>query len=1064
MLRRSALIAILILSSHDLTADPPATFKPLCLGLGGFAYWSSGPFANTMLSGGDWIEFAPNQWGNNVISWNNPQFDTNGYPKYLNGANKLRMLMWVYGGNYSNRPSTWPVRNRQGYGKVTLTWQGDADVRINGSTEYLAGESSGVATGRLVNGRRTYLFTTSIMSHLTVEEINPSNPITDIKVWLPDPADPNNRTLEGQFWHPTFLSNVRDLDFSSLRMMDWGATNQSPQQDWSDRRPPTHRCMQGILNTRAPANGFAGNRPTGVAWEYMIKLANDLDRDLWINVPHQATDDYVTKLAQLMRYGSDGLNPYTAPQADPVHPPLQDTLRLYVEYSNEIWSNGNSFPQGNWAQERATALGITKPQFNARRFCQIWQIFQTVFGDSTRLVRVAAVWTGSSSYTDPFFLELKNYGPTLTPAVQPDIVAPTTYFGNGIQDWAYSTAQLKRTATDRWFLTDQDFVSGSTTRPVSVLPTDAYWTSAKLDADMQATFREWKRRIFSGSTAQGGGPDSTGTGGGFSESLRTSIYNTFGRNIPLVAYEGGPSLYSDYLDGGDSRDDGLTTFLEALNRHPSFAEIYLTQLNMASSKGLRTHSLFVDVSQWGKYGQWGHLEYPDQNPADSVKWQAVAAYENERLSLRHIDDIVGSRPRFATPANLPAGIFGQPYQTEIVVQEGDYPTGSAPRFNLVGSLLVPGLTIAPVPGHSSSVRVQGVPLAGGLNYLYLRVDDADGDSAWQIFNFYVSGGSGMIVESDFTGTNPALHLPWTKVFTQQSGVLFSGWQIGAPYAGSGGTVGGRGVNLVNANDVIKFSVSQGSATMETSTLASALADDEYFKLSITPSADQPLDLRNAILSFSFLRDDYHAPRYWAVFTSLGGYTEGQQIFTSPFSTAQGQTTEYQFLLPNDSTYAAVSTALELRFYPYFSQYGHKASLTGFKLTAVPATPPPTGFALWRQIVEWNGADGDALADPDGDGLANLIEYALGTNPLSFSSSQVIQPTTAGDWLRLSFSRLEDPALEYVIESCPDLNAGLWSEVVWSSTGRANLPGTVTVEDSQPITGSARFLRLRIRQL
>ena len=102
----------------------------------------------------------------------------------------------------------------------------------------------------------------------------------------------------------------------------------------------------------------------------MVALANAAGRDLWINVPHLATDDFITKLAQLVRFGSDGVNPYTNAVANPVYPPLNPNRQVFVEYSNEIWSNGDSFSQGNWAQEQANALGISKPQFNARRFCQ----------------------------------------------------------------------------------------------------------------------------------------------------------------------------------------------------------------------------------------------------------------------------------------------------------------------------------------------------------------------------------------------------------------------------------------------------------------------------------------------------------------------------------------------------------------------------------------------------------------------------------------------------------------------------------------------------------------------
>ena len=609
----AALVFSGLLGGPTLSADIPTNLKPLSVGLGGFNYWTSTPFANSFLTGGGWIEYDTN-WGNAVFFYNtdgtlNPQFDSNGYPKYLNPGKKLRILLWPYSANEGNRPPSWPNRAQTGIGKWVVTWQGDADIRLQGAT-FVAGESSGAATGRLLNGRRVYMSTTGSSGHLTVEEINAANPVSDIKVWLPDPANPQNASLEGQFWHPTFIASLQAADFNHLRFMDWGVTNASPQQDWADRRRPDFGQQRGVLHRRNPAPGTSINvtdRSTGVAYEHMVALCNLLNRDMWVCVPHLATDDYVTKLAQLIRYGSDGVNPYTSPQANPLFPPLASHLKVYLEYSNEIWSNGSSFPQGNWAEAQGVALGLSpnpKARFNARRSSQIWRLFQVQFGGSARIVRVAAIWTGSSNYTNPFLTELRDYGPTLSPAVATDLVSPTTYFGNGIQDWAYEQANLTRGTADQWFHTDQDFTSGSVTRPVSVPASDPYWASQKLTDDLQATFIEWKKRIFSGSTAAGGGPDSTGVGGGFSATLRSDIQSIFGQSLPIVAYEGGPSLYADYYDGGDTRDDGITTFLDALNRRPEFAEIYRIQLNMARAKGLDSHSLFVDVSRWGKFGQW----------------------------------------------------------------------------------------------------------------------------------------------------------------------------------------------------------------------------------------------------------------------------------------------------------------------------------------------------------------------------------------------------------------------------------------------------------------------------
>ena len=82
-------------------------------------------------------------------------------------------------------------------------------------------------------------------------------------------------------------------------------------------------------------------------------LANETGRDLYINIPMAATgwtpadaDSYVYKLAQLIRYGSDGVEPYTSPQADPAYPPLNPNLNVYVELSNEYWNAaGDAFRQ-----------------------------------------------------------------------------------------------------------------------------------------------------------------------------------------------------------------------------------------------------------------------------------------------------------------------------------------------------------------------------------------------------------------------------------------------------------------------------------------------------------------------------------------------------------------------------------------------------------------------------------------------------------------------------------------------------------------------------------------------
>jgi len=100
-----------------------------------------------------------------------------------------------------------------------------------------------------------------------------------------------------------------------------------------------------------------------------------------------------------------------------------------------------------------------------------------------------------------------------------------------------------------------------------------------------------------------------------------------------------------------------------------------------------------------------------------------------------------------------------------------------------------------------------------------------------------------------------------------------------------------------------------------------------------------------------------------------------------------------------------------------------------------------------------------LADYDDDGAANLLEYALGSNPAA--SSSVARPMAGIDGagaLTYTFTRAADPALHYEVLASSDL-AG-WS-VIWSSTGVQNTAGRVTVTDNAPLPQTQRFFRLHI---
>jgi hypothetical protein len=138
----SALSIVVLLVSKALAIDP-ATLPQVGYHPGGLNYWSTPYFANALSMGNGWLEHAPWERGAAVDMWNNPQFNANGYPRYLNSGLELRAIIYPLHANYGDlRPNTWLRRSVPAEGHVALAWQGRADIRLGGGT-YLGDESSG---------------------------------------------------------------------------------------------------------------------------------------------------------------------------------------------------------------------------------------------------------------------------------------------------------------------------------------------------------------------------------------------------------------------------------------------------------------------------------------------------------------------------------------------------------------------------------------------------------------------------------------------------------------------------------------------------------------------------------------------------------------------------------------------------------------------------------------------------------------------------------------------------------------------------------------------------------
>lgn len=243
-------------------------------------------------------------------------------------------------------------------GQYTLLYEGEGKIAFRYNSSKVVSSTPGRMVVDVTPGEGVFL---------QIREINPDNPIRNIRFVMPG----FENTYRTQPFHPIFLERLSK--FSTLRFMDWMATNNSDIANWFDR-------------TTLESARQAGSK--GVALEHMIQLANTLKIDPWFSIPAKASDDYVQQFAIMLR---DRLDP---------------SLKAHIEYSNEVW-NG-MFSQHQYAAEQGLARQLASDRFTAtlrfysERSVEIFKIFDQVFGShrDQRVVRVLAgqaanPWTAS---------------------------------------------------------------------------------------------------------------------------------------------------------------------------------------------------------------------------------------------------------------------------------------------------------------------------------------------------------------------------------------------------------------------------------------------------------------------------------------------------------------------------------------------------------------------------------------------------------------------------------------------------------------------------------------------
>ncbi|WP_332826288.1 hypothetical protein, partial [Ramlibacter sp.] len=374
--------------------------------------------------------------------------------------------------------------------------------------------------------------------------------------------------------------------FGVLRMMDFLHTNYNPVRTWAERTTPASATQ-------------ASNK--GGAFEYAIQIANELDKDIWINIPGGANDAYVRSLAQLIRRD------------------LAPGRVVYVEYSNELWNF--IFPQSTENMKAAVREAIagdrtltngklcTKEMFDSgnvddcnqywagynrvgKRAVRISEIFSDVMGAAAMNNRVRVVY--ATQFASPGIAELvlKNIA---------------TYRGQ-------PSASLYGVATAPYFYLSEHLAASQSASKDQILNS------------LQSSLRTENEPLFAAGIMENGSfvrkPYRGGTNTGASHKALADYYG-----LKSLAYEGGPDLRQNAANPAAKI---------AANKDARMGALVESEISQWIGCGNDLFMHFSLSSSWDQYGYWGltndptELESPKYAAAREITQRARSTLTNCR--------------------------------------------------------------------------------------------------------------------------------------------------------------------------------------------------------------------------------------------------------------------------------------------------------------------------------------------------------------------------------------------------------------------------------------------------
>ena len=294
-------------------------------------------------------------------------YDADGWPQDLHGGQAGTRFL-------SNLPT-----NTVPDGLYTVLYDGEGEMRYANDASLVKREA-GRDTIQITAGADKQLNAT-----LLIVKTTPSNYLRNIRILPPggicadnpfkrvaseSECSANHYRAFNEYYakilfNPDYLNFMKS--FKAIRFMNMSGITQNNMTSWQ-QRPRLSQATWG---------GKEGKR--GVPLEIMVELANRLNANPWFCMPHAADDDFVKQYARYVKQH------------------LHNDLIPYIEYSNETWNT--LFLQGNYVREQGLKLGLDTNanragyRYYAQRSVEIFNNWQSVFGNKNRIKRILAGWT-----------------------------------------------------------------------------------------------------------------------------------------------------------------------------------------------------------------------------------------------------------------------------------------------------------------------------------------------------------------------------------------------------------------------------------------------------------------------------------------------------------------------------------------------------------------------------------------------------------------------------------------------------------------------------------------------